>query len=66
MLGFPIVYFKGMRIMTFQLSGFYCRFYRRQDFSCKQRGGLILGAQFHFYIIIQGVEYGLAFRGLPI
>ena len=24
MLGFPILYFKGMRPMMFQLSGFYC------------------------------------------
>ena len=23
MLGFPLVYFKGMRLMMFQLSGFY-------------------------------------------
>ena len=23
MLGFPILYFKGMRLMMFQLSGFY-------------------------------------------
>ena len=26
MLGFPILYCKGMRPMMFQLSGFYCRF----------------------------------------
>ena len=25
MLGFPLVYFKGMRLMMFQLSGFYCK-----------------------------------------
>ena len=25
MLGFPILYFKGRRLMMFQLSGFYCR-----------------------------------------
>ena len=25
MLGSPILYLKGMRIMMFQLSGFYCR-----------------------------------------
>ena len=25
MLGFPLLYFKGMRILMFQLSGFYCR-----------------------------------------
>ena len=24
MLGLPILYFKGMRLMMFQLSGFYC------------------------------------------
>ena len=24
MLGFPLLYFKGMRILMFQLSGFYC------------------------------------------
>ena len=24
MLGFPILYFNGTRIMMFQLSGFYC------------------------------------------
>ena len=26
-LGFPILYLKGMRIMMFQLSGFYCGVY---------------------------------------
>ena len=25
MLGFPILYFKSMRLMMFQLSGFYCK-----------------------------------------
>ena len=25
MLGFPLLYFKGMRLMMFQLSSFYCR-----------------------------------------
>ena len=25
MLGFPILYFKGMRLMMFQLYGFYCK-----------------------------------------
>ena len=25
MLGFPLLYFKGMRLMMFQLSGFYYR-----------------------------------------
>ena len=25
MLGFPIIYFKGMRRMMFQLSGFHCK-----------------------------------------
>ena len=25
MLGFPILYFKGMRLTMFQLSGFYCK-----------------------------------------
>ena len=24
-LGFPILYFKGMRLLMFQLSGFHCR-----------------------------------------
>ena len=24
MLGFPLLYFKGMRLMMFQLSSFYC------------------------------------------
>ena len=24
MLGFPILYFKGMRLLMFQLSGFHC------------------------------------------
>ena len=24
MLGLPLVYFKGMRLLMFQLSGFYC------------------------------------------
>ena len=27
MLGFPLLYFKGMRLMMFQLSGFYCNYY---------------------------------------
>ena len=26
---FPILYFKGTRIMMFQLSGFYCRGFRK-------------------------------------
>ena len=26
MLGFPLLYFKGMRLMMFQLSSFYCRY----------------------------------------
>ena len=25
MLGFPILYFRGMRLMMFPLSGFYCK-----------------------------------------
>ena len=25
MLGFPLLYFKGMRLVMFQLSSFYCR-----------------------------------------
>ena len=25
MLGFPLLYFKGMRLLMFQLSGFYCK-----------------------------------------
>ena len=25
MLGFPLLYFKGMRLMMLQLSSFYCR-----------------------------------------
>ena len=29
MLGSLILYLKGMRIMMFQLSGFYCRVYRK-------------------------------------
>ena len=28
MLGFPLLYFKGVRLMMFQLSSFYCRGYR--------------------------------------
>ena len=28
MLGFPILYFKGRRLMMFQLSGFYCNLHR--------------------------------------
>ena len=24
-LGFPLLYFKGMRLLMFQLSGFYCK-----------------------------------------
>ena len=30
MLGFPLVYLKGMRIMMFQLSGFYCKAWETQ------------------------------------
>ena len=26
MLGFALLYFKGMRLMMFQLSSFYCKF----------------------------------------
>ena len=32
MLGSLILYLKGMRIMMFQLSGFYCRIVRLQNF----------------------------------
>ena len=28
MLGFPVLYFKGMRLMMFQLSSFYCTWVR--------------------------------------
>ena len=28
MLGFRILYFKGMRLIMFQLSGFHCRWFR--------------------------------------
>ena len=28
-LGSPILYFQGMRIMMFQLSGFYCSSYKQ-------------------------------------
>ena len=31
MLGFPILYFKGMRLMMFQLSGFYCKGFLVED-----------------------------------
>ena len=36
MLGFPLLYFKGMRLMMFQLSSFYCRAfgYRRVLLTC--------------------------------
>ena len=29
MLGFPILYFKGMRLVMFQLYGLYCRWMKR-------------------------------------
>ena len=32
MLGFPTLYFKGRRLMMFQLSGFYCRWFRVKGF----------------------------------
>ena len=32
MLGSLILYLKGMRIMMFQLSGFYCRFYWASEY----------------------------------
>ena len=35
MLGFPILYFKGRRLMMFQLSGFYCRAFLGGGASCK-------------------------------
>ena len=38
MLGSLILYLKGMRIMMFQLSGFYCRTFRMSD-------AIVLGIQ---------------------
>ena len=32
MLGFPLLYLKGMREMMFQLSGFYCTLYSKTPF----------------------------------
>ena len=32
MLGSPILYLKAMRILMFQLSGFYCRGFRLEGF----------------------------------
>ena len=29
MLGFPLLYFKGMRLMMFQLYSFYCRLWQQ-------------------------------------
>ena len=36
MLGSPILYLKGMRILMFQLSGFYCRSFKKAfwEFGC--------------------------------
>ena len=31
-LGFPLLYLKGMRAMMFQLSGFYCTLYSKTPF----------------------------------
>ena len=37
MLGFPILYFKGMRLLMFQLSGFHCS---ALDRVCRDSTGL--------------------------
>ena len=42
MLGSLILYLKGMRIMMFQLSGFYCRFWS-SGFETGFQGSRILG-----------------------
>ena len=42
MLGFPLVYFKGMRLMMFQLSGFYYRVWDLTGF------GEFVGVSFRF------------------
>ena len=46
MLGFPILYFKGMRILMFQLSGFYCKVFSRRCFECRSRGAAELSGKF--------------------
>ena len=43
MLGFPILYFKGMRLIMFQLSGFYCMPVRSSKASHKSFLGGVQG-----------------------
>ena len=38
MLGFPLLYFKGMRLMMFQLSGFYCKPCEPWKLACHRLG----------------------------
>ena len=44
MLGFLILYLKGMRIMMFQLSGFYCRVWviRGSGLSIQEFTGVVI------------------------
>ena len=38
MLGFPLLYFKGVRLMMFQLSSFYCKSYGLKAYNFKVEG----------------------------
>ena len=54
MLGFPILYFKGMRLMMFQLSGFYCKGSFKAPFKGIYRDS-IKGIGFRvYYLEVQG------------
>ena len=51
MLGFPLLYFKGMRLLMFQLSGFYYKAITRLEIPKKEptsklcRNPVLLGAK---------------------
>ena len=48
MLGSPILYLKGMRILMFQLSGFYCKAFRASMGCCR------LGVQYVLLLQLGG------------
>ena len=48
MLGSLILYLKGMRIIMFQLSGFYCRGSGFKGLGCRGQGSGAWGCGFRF------------------
>ena len=51
MLGFPILYCKGMRPMMFQLSGFYCIWLQGPSGSQASPCGYLGGCQKLWYLL---------------